>query len=344
MSERTGFKDSALRAVAIIGLIAILVLGAWGIIQLVVGLPDFFNSFGGGSSSSTSQEQVVISQPSAVTSDQPFTLSWAHKNGSGNHGFVISYACAEGLTFAAPVPTGQMQIVPCNTPFNFTNATQSMQLIPVLHTAQPVTTTFTIAANRLADNKMTASSTSGSVTVNPTHQAAAVTATPVAPVAKPTPTPVPTPAPVKVKTVATPRTPSTNYTASGRTSYLYGASDLAVRILSVTPAANGRYVAQFVIENIGTNVARSGWTFTSDLPTDPMYTFLSQPQQKMYPGDKIVYTMGFDIPQAGCDSYYCDTSNPYGGNVKTFSIMVDDSNITRGEQASNNFASTPFAY
>lgn len=334
MSERTGFKDSVLRAIAIIGLIAILVLGAWGIIQLVVGLPEFFNNFSGSSSAPLAKEQVVISSPGSVTSDQPFTLSWAHKNSTGNHGYTISYACAEGLTFAAPVPSGQMQIIPCNTPFNFTNATQSMQLIPILHTANPAATTFTVSSNRLTDNKVSASSTSTSVTVIPTSAAVAPT-TPVAPVVKPTATRTPT---------NTPRSPSTTYSASGRTSNLYGSSDLSVRILSVTPTANGRYVAQFVIENIGTNVARSGWMFTADLPTSPTYTFLSQPQQKMYPGDKIVYTLGFDIPLPTCDNYYCDTNYPYSGNTKSFSVTVDNRNITNDQQESNNYASTVITY
>ena len=79
MPEKTTFRDSALRAVAIIGLIAILVLGAWGIIQLVVGLPDFFSNFGGSPAMTTSSaEQIAVNPPALVTSAQPFTLAWVH--------------------------------------------------------------------------------------------------------------------------------------------------------------------------------------------------------------------------------------------------------------------------
>ncbi len=305
----TGFKDSLLRAIAVIGLIAILVLGAWGIIQLVIGLPGFFANFGFNASPSSfftsSTEKVAVTAPDSVTSDQPFTLSWIHTNGSGNYGYAISYACATGLTFAAPVPTGQMQIVPCNTPFNFTNATKTMQLIPVLHTKGSVTTSFSIIANRLVDGTITASSTSKSVTVNSAAQAATATQT--------------------TARSATAAYPTTTYTASGHTSNLYGSAALVVHVISITPTIDGRYVARFSIQNIGTNLAPAGWTFSAVLPTNPTYTFLSHAQQKMYPGDEIVYTLGFNIPATSCaNPYYCDAYSRYDTtNLNTFSVTVN---------------------
>jgi hypothetical protein len=86
---------------------------------------------------------------------------------------------------------------------------------------------------------------------------------------------------------------------------LYGLPDLSVRILSITPVGS-RYTMQFVIENIGTNVARSGWSFNALLPIQNQYTqaptvgagytYTAPAQQALYPGDKIVYTLGFDRP------------------------------------------------
>ena len=321
MTEKKGFKDSLLRAIAIIGLIAVLVLGAWGIIQLVVGLPDFFARFGSNSSiSTTSTEQVVVSAPASLTSDQPFTLSWTHTGGSGNYGYGISYACATGLTFAAPVPTGQMQIVPCDTPFNFTTATKEIQLVPVFHTTGSVTTTFKVEANSLVDGKITATGKSSSVTVRASSASA---------------TPTPTPTTTKPATSAS-QSSATSYTPSGRTSNLYGSPDLSVQIVSVAPGKDGRYVAQFVIQNIGTNVTPAGWAFSAQVPTNPVYTFLSQPQQKMYPGDEIVYTLGFDLPGNLCDTYNCAGSG-------IFSVTVDPRGVVSESTKYNNTASAPIS-
>ena len=361
MPERTTFRDSALRAVAIIGLIAILVLGAWGIIQLVVGLPDFFTRFGGGSATSTTEsagEHLTVTAPSIVTSGQPFPLSFAHTGAAGNYSFAFSYSCADGLSFAAPTPTGQYAQVPCNTPFNYINATTTTPLVAVLaqNATKQVQTTITTSATRLSDNKVTTTATTN-ITVIPMGQSTS----------PPTTQPAPTTAKPK---------PSSSYTPSGRTTGLYGQSDLAVRILSATPV-NGRYQVQFEISNVGTNVAPTGWGFRAQLPLQPPYTYVSQGQQKMYPGDRIVYTLGFDAPQnygynqnmygypnntCGYNqnytyngyynypngyAYNCNPNNygysyPYAGN--TFVVTVDPQYLISDANRANNSASANLGY
>lgn len=88
------------------------------------------------------------------------------------------------------------------------------------------------------------------------------------------------------------------YTAAPRTTDLYGYADLAVTITSVTSLSSyqGRTVVQFTVSNIGTNVARSGWSFNAQLPLNPAYTYQSAQQQALYPGDKIAYTLTYDDP------------------------------------------------
>jgi len=329
MKEHTGFRDSALRVVAIIGLVAILVLGAWGIIQLVVGMPNFFSNVSSLPSINTPKESLIVAQPESLSSDKPFMLAWNHEGGSGNYGYAVSYSCVEGLAFAAPVPTGQMQIIPCDTPFNFTSATTSMQLIPVLRTGGAVTTVFSVAANRLSDGKRTSTDSTKEVTVSPAVAVAPPAPAPVAP-------PVATPAPVPVP----PRKPVASYTPAPRASTLYGSADLTVRILSITPTGS-RYNAQFFIENTGTNVAARGWGFRAQLPLTPVYTFVSQGQQALYPGDKIVYTMGFDLPAGYTNTctnpYYCDLP-PTTYGAKVFSIIVDPQNLISESNKNNNRA------
>lgn len=281
MPEKNLFKDSVLRVVAIIGLIAILLLGAWGIIQLSVALPNFFGGTGNSASpvaQTSEQEGVSVVAPSIINTGVSFTVSWNHTNASpsDNYGFIVSYSCANGLTMLVPVPTGSTREIPCNTPFNFINATADMQLTPKLTGTQQAVTTIFVAANRLSDGKIT-SVGSSTTTVLPARavQTSAQSATPA---------------------------PSSMYvSASNPRTNLYGLPDLSVRILSAIPV-NGRYSVQFAIGNNGTNIVPSGWTFDALLPLNPAYTFVSQPQQALYPGDKIVYTIGFDIPVAA--NYY----------------------------------------
>jgi len=103
------------------------------------------------------------------------------------------------------------------------------------------------------------------------------------------------------KTTPSAQQPTYTYTpASAPAVQLYGFPDLAVRILSVVPQGS-RYAMHFEITNVGTNTAGAGWMFTARLPLKPEYNFTSGPQQALRPGDKVVYTLGFDAPYYGYD-------------------------------------------
>ncbi|HEY5383105.1 MAG TPA: hypothetical protein VIJ88_00950 [Candidatus Paceibacterota bacterium] len=328
--EKTPFIDLFLRSIAVLGLIAVLVLGAWGIIQLAVAIPSFFGNIGSGTSSlltnsNASKETLTVSSIATINSGQTLQLSWTHSNtdSSAQYSYAISYTCQNGLSLGVPVPTGAYQGAPCNTPFNYVNATQHMTVIPVLGTSSPATTVvFTVTATKLSTGAITAQG-SATTTVNPS------VVTPTKPVAA-------APKPAAPAAAA----PSTAYYPAATRAALYGYPDLAVHIVSVVP--NGtRTTVQFVIENDGTNSVRSGWTFNATLPIDGGYTFESQPQQMLYPGDKIVYNLGFDNTfgsaqngsyntgpsyyNAGgytCNGYNCTTPSQYntGYNATPYSI------------------------
>ncbi len=347
------FKENALRVIAVVGLVALLLLGAWGIIQLAFIIPGFF----AGSSKST-QESLTLSLPAAVTSGDTINLAWSHKGGNGEYAYSISYACESGLSLKAPLPTGAYQTVGCNTPFNYTNAVSSSKLMVSLSGTQAAPLNLTVAASKLSSGAVTASA-AGKVTVNPVKKAAA------------------TPA----KTTVSSNT-GAKYVASGRTTNLYGYADLAVSMASNLGSvrAGSRVALQFVVQNVGTNVVPAGWTFTAQLPYNPVYTYTSGAQQALYPGDKIVYTLGYDAQYAGnqyttnggCDgwSYPCNPGTPvYGGpgtcnsygpctvpgyapniygyanpgyNLQTASVQVDPYNLVWEQNESNNYAATSY--
>ncbi len=268
MTTKHTFKENVLRVVAVIGLLAILLLGAWGIIQLAFFISSLFT--GGTTNAPVTQtvvrETLTISVPATATAGSATTVSWGHQGGTGAYAYTLSYSCVEGLSFKAPVPTGATQTVACDTPFNYTQANSALALTPVYSGTTDAKTTITVTATKLSSGAITATAT-GAMTVPATKKATV----------KPTTTKSPS---------------NTTYVASGRTSNLYGYADLAVAISSVR-SQNGNATAQFVVENVGTNVSPSNWSFNAILPINGSYTYPSGPQRALYPGDKIVYTLNF---------------------------------------------------
>ena len=281
METKPTFKEQVLRVVAILGLLAILLLGAWGIIQLAFFISSLFSNAGGAVSTAVqtqTQETLTVSVPQTATPSTATTINWKLSNGTANYSYSVSYSCANGLSFKAPVPTGATQTVACGTPFNYTQATQFMTLTPVYSGTTDAQTTITVSATNLSTGAIVATAT-GNMTVLATKKAAA-------------------------KPAATYRAPATTYVAANRTAPLYGYPDLAVTITSAS-SQNGNATVHFVVQNIGTNVSPANWSFVSTLPINGSYQYPSGPQRALYPGEKIAFTLNF--------SDY-DTNSAYGSN------------------------------
>ncbi len=319
--EHTSFKSVVLRAIAVIGLVAILLLGAWGIIQIAFALPGFLNNLFSSNASPTvvlEQESLVLGVPATLTSGQPFALSWEHGNKKGDYSYQISYSCATGLSIHAPTQDGSYQSVSCDTSFNFIAATETMQMTPTLSSKVETPATFTVFATHLESGLVTAVGSTTTLVLP-------ATATP--PAAAPTPKPIVTPKPK----------PTTTYVPAARTSNLYGSPDLAISALSAQPMGS-RYTMQFIVSNVGTNVSAAGWTLAAELPLNPVYTYTSVVQPGLYPGDKIIYTLTFDGPTySGYDYGYQNYNYPqYGG--RTVRITVDPQGYIAEYNRTNNTA------
>ena len=311
MATYHSFRENFLRIVAVLGLIAILLLGAWGIIQLAFYLPTFFSNWG------RAKETLSVTVPAQTTSDKGFNVSWKHAGKKdASYSYSVSYSCAKGLTFAAPVPTGAYQLVQCNTPFNYVGASSTMPVVPVLAAGtNQATTTLTVAATNLEDGTVAVRGTANTTVGASTTLATATSTT----------------KPAATKPAAS--KPTSTYVPSGRTQNLYGYADLAVQVTQAPQAvsAGQRVSLQFVVTNIGTNVARSGWMFMASLPYNPTYNFPSGGQQALYPGDKIVYTLGYDAVRA----------YDYYGQAQA-TIQVDSNNIVPETSEANNITSVGY--
>jgi hypothetical protein len=352
MSTQNSFRDQVLRVVAVIGLIAVLLLGAWGIIQIAFNLPSFFGNitnFGGIFTREPAKETLTVSVPTAVLSERAFPLSWKHSGKSGEYSYSISYSCVEGVSVIAPLPNGTGEAVGCNTPFNYLNATSTSPMMVKLAGKEPESVTFTVAATKLSSGIITKSATS-TTSVNPLSG----TATSTKPTTTKKPTTGTTSTTTKKPTTTTTSSGST-YTPSGRTHNLYGYPDLQVYILSTPGSVQGgtRMNLQFVVENIGTNVTPTNWSFTVSLPYNPTYTYQSDGQPALYPGDKIVYNLGYDAwagTQYGYgssygygDPYYgYGYSTPYPAQTQSVSVSVDPYGYIAETNKYNNTASVSY--
>lgn len=319
------FRDNLLRVVAVLGLLAILLLGAWGIIQVAFFISGLFtnSSETNNTPAPAAHEIVTISMPASALPGQNVAVNWKHQGGAGAYAYAVSYACADGLSIKAPLPTGALQAVPCNTPFNYTNASTSMSLTPAYSGSTDAHTAITITATQLSTGKITASAT-GNLTVTATKTA------------KPTTTTSGTTA------------PKSTYVPSGRTQNLYGYADLAVSITSAY-SRNNNTVVQFVIQNVGTNVTPGTWTFSAIIPWQGSYTYPAGPQRALYPGDRIEYTLAYG-GDSGYGYGYTPTCFGYTGNCigsatygqQTVSVSVDPYNQLTELTKANNYASASY--
>lgn len=348
MTIKNTFKEHVLRIIAVIGLIAVLLLGAWGIIQLAFFIPTFLSSLAGGVAKPAAKEMVLVSVPSSVTANQPFTLSWSHTDGNGQYSYAVSYSCADGLSVKAPLPTGALQSVPCNTPFNYTGAVSQMALTAANTATTKTPVSFAVSATKLSSGAVTATGSANTIVAA---------------------------APAPVKTAAKPA--AAKYVANTQPrAALFGSPDLQVRVVSNLTAgvrAGSQVSLQFIVENVGTNVAPKNWIFTASLPYSPAYTYQSPSQPALYPGDKVVYTLGYIATPAVnqvCTQQYPNTNcttvtNPaagwtygadpsgwmfagsynqnYGyGQTSSASVTVDPYNLVRESNESNNTAGVSY--
>lgn len=353
----TTFRDIVLRGIAILGLIAVLLLGAWGIIQLAFFLPGFFSNLAGGLfNRAPAAESLAVSAPLSVVSGTAFPVSWTHKNGSGQYSYALSYSCAEGLSMKAPLPNGTFETVACNTPFNYTGAASSTGVLPVLESTKNTPATITVSATKLASGAVTTSATAN-ITIAPAQKSATTT----------------TPATKPAVTTKKPASSGTSYMPSGRTTNLYGQSDLAIRMTGNPGSVRAGQLVQlqFVVENVGTNITPGNWSFVAELPYNPTYLYQSGGQQALYPGDKIVYTLSYTAvmnqPEYGYGyTYPYDTQSwsypawnydpynnpsygyqypgyyPAGAQTQSVKITVDPYNFVWERSEANNSASVVY--
>ncbi len=332
------FKRWAVRLLAVFGFIVVLAIGMWGSVQVVRGGGNVFSALANAFVSLTSVfvpagEKVELTTPSTtIAAGDTFTLSWAHDKKSLEGSYTFRYDCADGVYFTSPDVSGKQVMIYCNTPFNFLNASNGMQL------------TASSSNNRYADvtlyieftpNGQSRPTVTGERSVTIQNNGIATSPGTINNGTSTTGT--------NGTTGTTPRTPGqqstdTRLITGGQASNPNGYVDLLPKIIelgvvdkntgaftaSSTPNANQRVGVRFQVTNQGTKTSPQ-WDFSAVLPTLPSYIYSSNMQQALGPGDRIEFTIGFDS---------FDTST--GTTTGTFVVNVDPSNRFNEPNKTNN--------
>ncbi|MCW9054596.1 MAG: hypothetical protein OQJ98_01275 [Candidatus Pacebacteria bacterium] len=324
-------QQLGVKALAIIGFIAILSVGLWGSVQIARLAPSVLSSLAAVATSLTSvfapAQTITIDTPeSIVPTDSVYELSWSHRNKQSD-AYTASFTCRDGLSIQSPNTGGIYEEVVCDTPFAFSSTEGTLLIIPLLEGSDFVSVPVTI--NAVDTSGDTAASGSVTLTISKSGLGA------------------PTGGNTAGGNTLTPGEETTGtyeITNGGTISNPSGLPDLAVHIIGIgivendgtfTPidtltATDTKAAIRFEIKNIGDKTSDQ-WTFNAVLPTMPMYIFHSESQQALNPGDKIVFTLEFNqIDLAVHGGAITINADPTGSmkerneenNIKQFPITV----------------------
>jgi hypothetical protein len=339
--NQPAYKSAFLKAAAALGFIAVLIFGAWGVLQVARLVPSIGSALSTAAVSLSSifvpAEHLTIVMDSAnVTSGEPFVVSWKHEGKRGDGTYTVTFVCRDGLSMQTLAENGVYQNVVCNVPFNLTNASSEIKLIAYSTNAKFLDVPLSLQFTRLSDGKVTATTQTALTVMNDKAVASDTTGTPTTQPAVVTPAPKPVVKPVVHKPVVPVTNTYTTYTTNVRVSDPNGHPDLAVTILNsgyIDPITNvytpssfihrGDHGAvRFTVTNSGTK-AVDNWNFNAVLPTFPMHIYSSDMQPALGPGDSMEYTIGFDM---------VDNSTTQG----VFTVNVDPANSIWNEVTKNN--------
>ena len=258
----------------------------------------------------TPGERIVLSVVDSQTVvGEPFVVSWEHRGKDSDGSYTFMYECQDSIHLSLKTQSADAGTIFCNTRIAIEDTDTALTLT-ALGTIDgiadvPVHVFFT-------KNDETNTHREGAITLMiQDERLDTATSTDVV---------TPTPSTAPTGTTAGPRTTQT--IRIGTTPNLFGKADLTVNFISVglVDKKTGKFekkdelpreypsgkrpAIQFEVKNEGTNITDDTWRFEVLLPTSPSYTYKSSNQSALFPGDRIVYIVGFDrVRNASEDDY-----------------------------------------
>ncbi|MCD5381936.1 MAG: hypothetical protein LR017_01315 [Candidatus Pacebacteria bacterium] len=361
VSEKS--KNGAIKTLAIIGFVAMVVLVVWLFIQVIRVVPTAFSSLASLADSVYNNRPIntldVALEKSIVNAGDDFTVSWTNLNREGIYTF--QYECVDGVSVDVRTAAG-VNAVPCEHGLALPGSTNQMDMLISSEkrrfTDVPFTLTFTeineveplftrdgkvtiinatIPQNvDLAEHTDDDTDTTTDTTPDTAHGTVAgertTTEESTEVATRPTPTQT-------TGTTPAPRTPTPTTYSYIPVSYENGFTDLRVTFLGIgvlsggtfTPKAaldtdedNGAF--QFEVKNIGTKTSEK-WSFEAILPSGQ--EFDSESQTALKPNERAVFTLGFeDIGDTGSKEISValdvDNDSKKSNNSFDWSVKVTD--------------------
>lgn len=309
-------KDTAIKSLAIVGLIAVVCLIVWALVQAVRLAPSAFVSLASIADGLYSQEEplTIGTNKTVVNTGEPFYMTWSDVNRPGAYYF--TYTCTEGVSAEARNTTGDIVLVTCETPFVLGHdAGGSLEVIFEAEKRRFTDVPYKVTYTRENENEIAYNEQSLITVVN-----AAITQSSMLDDEKDDETDQNDDAPTGNVAGADTNTGSTNTGNTGggivrsvpvTTTYFptsdpNGTVDLEVIYLGVGSLDNNnefsyrltldndrRGALRFQVKNIGTKTS-DDWEFEAVLPTDPESKYASPEQNGLRPNERAIITLGFD--------------------------------------------------
>jgi len=291
-------KSTLIRGLAVVGFIAILLVGLWGTVQVVKLAPRVFSNLASVTSFTSvfvPKETITINTPnSLISSGTTFELMWNHVGKPKSGAYTFAYACKEGLSFQIPKEGEAPEEILCDSPFTFSYENTSLFLTPISAVTRFVDVPIIITSlNELGES--TTLDDSFLTVVNESVSGSSL--------------PLPESETANTQNQLTQGKKKDEVfpiSDSRSSSDANGRVDLKVNIINTgTVGSDGTFTAtssinftgkgaiQFSVTNIGSKTS-DNWTFNAVLPTFPMHIFHSTNQKALAPGDRIDFTLGFD--------------------------------------------------
>ena len=330
-------KERVIKSLAILGLLGLIIIIAWGSVQAVKYFPTAVQSLASLADSvynydvNKAPEVTLTDTATSTHSGEVLVVAWDTIPATGV--YTLSYACEEGLEVKIQSGESDFNNASCDTAYTL-GLVDNASLIVSSTKLDTATFTYTVAYFKTNAIEKTSFAThsveihNGALVVAPTEPEEELPVVPevVTPSVPTTPT-VPEVTPTTPAKPTTKPTPQYEYTYVVPTSDPNGFSDLQITYLGIgTVGSNGVFkntgtlrkdaggAIQFSVINVGTKTS-SDWNFTATLPGKTLYE--SKEQLKLKPNERAILTVSFSAPTS---------TKPH-----TFTVELDGGNDVNGK-------------
>lgn len=315
ITKESKVATTLLKALAVIGLVAILALVAWMSIQVVRVVPDAASRITSGvvsllkedTTNTVPSQLSLLNYEKVVNTGDSIVFNWTFGPEGVNATYAFSYACADGASFSVQTTEGEETVVHCEEPYEFITTDTSIVLTPesTANRYLDVTVTFAATADGVTESTTTLYTIVNEAIANSQsaliqyfdNSGGTTTATSTDDDTETNTGPAPAPTPgASASVAATPADLSVKIDATGISAEVDGTTTF---FATNEIPENSVAAVKFTIENIG-GTTSGVWSFNTYLPIDGDRNYLYRPegndflQEPLRPGEGVTFTLSFD--------------------------------------------------